>query len=188
MPRKKRTPAAEAVVAPPSLEAIAAAEPINPTPTAATRTEPDVFDQAIAARRAEQARGSEPAPASGPDARAAGAKGAKPGERAGPFQPDPFDFYSVALTDAKDGPRVRLYRSRRFNQVAVEFDEKPEQPVRERMHNEGYRWREAEGVWTKQLGEFRASGQLAAERLVIELANIIRAERGLAPVGQAVGA
>lgn len=185
MPRKKRTPAAESAVTPPTTEVIAAAEPINPTPTEAARTEPDVFDQAIAARQAEQARGGEPEPASGPDARAAAAK---PGERTGPFQPDPFDFYSVALTDAKDGPRVRLYRSRRFNQVAVKFDEKPEQPVRERMHNEGYRWREAEGVWTKQLGEYRVSGQLAAERLVTELANVIRAERGLTPVGQAVGA
>ena len=185
MPRKKRTPAIETVVTPPNPEPVAAAEPINPTPTEATGPEPDVFDQAIAARQAEQVRGGESASASGRDA---GAAGAKPGERAGPFQPDPFDFYSVALTDAKDGPRVRLYRSRRFNQVAVQFDEKPEQPIRERMHNEGYRWREAEGVWTKQLGEYRASGQLAAERLVTELANAIRAERGLTPVGQAVGA
>ena len=185
MPRKKRTPATETVVTPPSTEPVAAAGPSGPTPTEATGPEPDVFDRASAARQAEQTRGEEPAPASGPNARAAGVQ---PGERTGPFQPDPFDFYSVALTDAKDGPRVRLYRSRRFNQVAVQYDEKPEQPIRERMHNEGYRWREAEGVWTKQLGEFRASGQLAAERLVIELANIIRAERGLAPVGQAVGA
>ncbi len=185
MPRKKRTPAPETVVTPPSTEPVAAAEPSSPTPAEATGPEPDVFDRAIAARQAEQTRGDEPAPAPGPDARAAGVQ---PGERTGPFQPDPFDFYSVALTDVTDGPCVRLYRSRRYNQVAIQFDEKPELPVRERMHDEGYRWREAEGVWTKQLGEYRASGQLAAERLVTELANAIRAERGLAPVGQAVGA
>lgn len=185
MPRKKRTPAAEAVVTPPSTEAIAAAEPINPTPTEAARTEPDVFDQAIAARQAEEARGEEPVP---PTRQAEPSADAKAGEGKWQVQPDPHPFYSVALSDSNDGPRVRLYRSRRFNQVAVRFDEKPDEGVRQRMHDEGYRWRQAEGVWTKQLGEYRASGQLAAERLVDELANSIRAERGLAPVGQAVGA
>lgn len=185
MPRKKRTPAAEAVVTPPSTEAIAAAEPTSPTPTEATRTEPDVFDQAIAARQAERVRAEEAAPPARQDE---SRTDATEGERKWQVQPDPHGIYSVALTDATNGPRIHLYRSRRFNQVAVRFDEKPEQPVRERMHDEGYRWREAEGVWTKQLGEYRASGQLAAERLVTELANAIRAERGLAPAGQAVGA
>lgn len=185
MPRKKRTPATEIVVTPPSTEPVAAAEPSGPTPTEATGPEPDVFDRAIAARQAEQARGDEPAPPTRQDEPPADANA---GERKWQVQPDPHGIYSVALTDTNDGPRVHLYRSRRYNQVAVRFDEKPGQSVRERMHDEGYRWREAEGVWTKQLGEYRVSGQLAAERLVTELANAIRADCGLAPAGQAVGA
>jgi hypothetical protein len=184
MPRKKR-PAAEAVVTPQSPEAIAAAEPTSPTPTEATRTEPDVFDQAIAARQAERVRAEEAVPPARQDE---SPTVATVGERKWQVQPDPHGIYSVALTDANHGPRIHLYRSRRYNQVAVKFDEKPPQPVRERMHDEGYRWREAEGVWTKQLGQYRASGQLAAERLVTELANAIRAEHGLAPAGQAVSA
>jgi hypothetical protein len=43
-------------------------------------------------------------------------------------------------------------------------------------------------VWTIQLGEHKASGQLAAERLVVDLANDIRAEAGLPPAGRAVAA
>ena len=103
------------------------------------------------------------------------------------FQPDPFPLMSVSLGGDADAPRVRLYRSRRMNQVAVRFDEKPAEPHRQRLRDEGYKWRDAEGVWTKQLGDERASGQLAAERLVVELANAVRAEAGLAPVGRAVG-
>ena len=180
MPRKKRTPAAETV----DTSAVDAVQPTNPTPDESARTESDVFDQVIAARQAEQVRGEEPVPPSRPAEPLADAKA---GEGKWQLQPDPHPFYSIALSDSNDGPRIHLYRSRRFNQVAVRFDEKPDEAVRQRMHDEGYRWRQAEGVWTKQLGEYRASGQLAAERLVDELANGIRAERGLAPVGQAVG-
>ncbi|MFO0851855.1 MAG: hypothetical protein U0871_25310 [Gemmataceae bacterium] len=151
-------------------------------PTAAG--EPDVFDRAIAERQAV----TEPADellSRRPDAMGADEA---PDAKTWAGQPDPFPFLSVALTDANDGPRVRLYRSRRFNQMAIGFDEKPPEPVRQRLRDEGYKWREAEGVWTIQLGEHKASGQLAAERLVVDLANDIRAEAGLPPAGRAVAA
>ncbi len=42
-------------------------------------------------------------------------------------------------------------------------------------------------MWTKQLGDERASGQLAAERLACEIADAIRADAGLPPGGRAEG-
>jgi hypothetical protein len=169
MPARKRKPAKQSTEAtvPTVLEAQAPSEP-------------DVFDQVIAGQAvsqmaAEENRATEPqATSSGPATPVAA------------FQPDPFSVISVALTDSNDGPRVRLFRNRRFNQMAIQFDEKPPEEVRQRLRDEQYKWRDAEGVWTIQLGEQKASGQIAAERLVVELANSIRAEAWLPPVGRAM--
>ena len=162
MPAKRRKTTPPVATAPDS-----AASPTTTAP------ETVVFDRAIADRAAISA----PAPV--PES---------PRDDAGrAYQPDPFPGLTVALADGADAPRVRLFRCRRMNQVAVRFDEKPAEPHRQRLRDEGYKWRDAEGVWTKQLGDERASGQLAAERLVVELANAVRAEAGLAPVGRAVG-
>ncbi len=163
MPAKRRKTTPPVATAP---------DPIAPASPPTTH-EPDEFDRAIADRAAVPA----PAPVT-----------ESPRDDAGRvYQPDPFPHLTVALRDGADAPRVRLFRSRRMNQVAVRFDEKPAEPHRQRLRDEGYKWRDAEGVWTRQLGDERASGQLAAERLVVELANAVRAEAGLAPVGRAVG-
>lgn len=166
MPARKRKPAPEIA----DVTAPSAVEP--PAPAAA---EPDVFDEAIAARAA-----TPDGPAGADETRRA---------EAGPtaYQPDPFPFHTVPLGDGADAPGVRLFRNRRMNQVAVRFDEKPAEEVRQRMRDEGYKWREGEGVWTKQLGDHRATGQLAAERLVDEIGNAIRAGAGLPPVGRTPG-
>lgn len=184
MPRKKRTASPES----PTPEITTSPE-VAPLPDeGTTKHELDVFDQVIAARQAEATRNDEPtrtAPA------ADEGRGETSGRQNEPtssvsFQVDPQSIYSVALADTRDAPRITLYRSRKFNQVAIKFDERPDEWIRERMHNEGYRWRQAEGVWTKQLGERRVGGQLAAERLVSELANSIRSDRGLAPASLAM--
>lgn len=119
-------------------------KPINDTTTGpaaevatppAAASEPDVFDRVIAERQAT----TEPAgeqPSRRPDAAEADQS---PDAKTWAGQPDPFPFLSVALTDANDGPRVRLYRSRRFNQMAIGFDEKPPEPVRQRLRDEGYK-------------------------------------------------
>ena len=146
-------------------------------------TAPDVFDEIIAARE-------ETATESIPQTSTAAAESREQSDTPKPqmaFQPDPTPFMSISLAEGNDAPRIRLFRNRRMNQVAIRFDEKPDAPHRERLREEGYKWREAEGVWTKQLGEERASGQLAAERLVEEIANAIRIEGGLAPVGRSEG-
>lgn len=84
-------------------------------------------------------------------------------------QPDPFALMTVSLGPERDSPKMRLFRSNRLNQMAIGFDEKPEQKHRVRLREDGWRWREDEGVWTKQLDrERRASGQLEAERLFTE--------------------
>jgi hypothetical protein len=148
-------------------------------------TQPDVFDAAIAAREA--------APLSRPETPALAGEAVSPvavtpaDANRPAYQPDPFPALSIALGEGNDAPKMRLYRNRRMNQVAIQFDEKPEEPYRQRLRDEGYTWRGAEGVWTKQLGEQRASGQLAAERLVEELANTIRQDKGLAPAGRSAG-
>jgi hypothetical protein len=96
------------------------------------------------------------------------------------WQPDPFALRTITLGSDKDSPRMTLFRSNKLNQVAIRFDQKPAAEHRERLRVEGYRWREDEGVWTKQLDrERRATSQMEAERLFTAIGEAIRAELGL---------
>ncbi len=96
------------------------------------------------------------------------------------WQPDPFPLRKIALGMAKDSPTMTLYRSNKLNQVAIRFDERPAEEHRVKLREAGWKWREAEGVWTKQLDrERRAASQLEAERLFAEIGDAIRAARGL---------
>jgi hypothetical protein len=89
---------------------------------------------------------------------------------------------AVTLGPNLDSPRMRLYRSNRLNQMAIGFDERPEKEYREQLRENGWRWREDEGVWTKQLDrERRAVGHLEAERLFTEIGEAIRGDLGLEP-------
>lgn len=74
------------------------------------------------------------------------------------------------------------FRIRRHITHLATEDSRPEQQYRERLREDGWRWREDEGVWTKQLDrERRASSQLEAERLFTEIAEAIRGDLGLEP-------
>ena len=98
------------------------------------------------------------------------------------WQPDPVTLMTVSLGDERDSPKMRLYRSNRLNQMALGFDVRPEAQYRERLREDGWRWREDEGVWTKQLDrERRARSQLEAERLFAEIGDAIRGDLGLEP-------
>ena len=98
------------------------------------------------------------------------------------WQPDPFVLMAVSLGAERTSPRMRLYRSNRLNQMAIQFDERPEPHYRKQLREDGWRWREDEGVWTKQLDrERRAAGQLQAERLFTEISEAIRGDLGLEP-------
>jgi hypothetical protein len=96
--------------------------------------------------------------------------------------PDPFGATSVALTDNNDGPKVRLYRSQKFQQMAIQFDEKPDESIRQKLREDGWTWRGAEGVWTKQLGERPGQMHRQAEEFFQTIANELRQARGLEPV------
>lgn len=76
-----------------------------------------------------------------PDAAPAGdaAEPAKPGS------PNPFGVRA----DYQAG--VHLLEDRKFRQMQLRFDAKPADPIRQAMAEAGFRWRSAEGVWTKQI-------------------------------------
>jgi hypothetical protein len=102
------------------------------------------------------------------------------GEARKTWQPDPFALMTVPLGKGHDAPRMTLFRNNRYQQMAIRFDQKPAEHHRVALHAAGWLWREAEGVWTKQLDrDRRAASQLDAERLFHQLADAIRAELGL---------
>ena len=96
------------------------------------------------------------------------------------WEPDPHPLRTMALGLEKDSPKMTLFRSNKLNQLAIRFDEKPEEEHRLRLREAKWKWREDEGVWTKQMDrERRATSQMEAERLFTEIGEAMRAERGL---------
>jgi hypothetical protein len=114
------------------------------------------------------------------------AQQAKPDDKAWPAAPEPFGIQSIALSPENDGPRMRLLRSNKYQQIQIQFDDKPDEAVRARLNAEGWKWRSVEKVWTKQLDpDARWRTHADAERLFKELGDAIRVERGLAPTWEA---
>jgi hypothetical protein len=102
-------------------------------------------------------------------------------------QPDPFAIEEISLSDERDGPKMRLYRNQRFQQVAIQLDEKPDARYTALLRDAGFRWRGDDKVWTKQIDrDARWRTQAEAEKLFREIGNGIRGDRGLDPVA-AVG-
>lgn len=97
-------------------------------------------------------------------------------------RPDPFDEITIALSNSSDGPKMRLYRSKKFQQMAMQFDEKPDEAVLQRLRDDGWTWRTAEGVWTRQLGERPGEMHRQAQQLFESIASDIRQANGLEPV------
>ena len=148
--------------------------PVTPTPAEpppVTAAAPEATPQAI-----EPAAAVEPAAAEEQRQPATQAEDAPRRQ----WQPDPFSLLTISLGAKKDSPRMTLFRSNKLNQLAIRFDEKPEEEHRLQLRETGWRWREDEGVWTKQMDrERRASSQMEAERLFTEIGETIRAARGL---------
>jgi hypothetical protein len=141
-----------------------------PDASAAPASAPDVFDEAIAARQ------QPPAEAPGtPEPAATGFAGQVK-------RPDPFGEMTIALSNNNDGPKARLYRSHRFQQLAIQLDEKPDEGIRQRLRDDGWTWRPAEGAWTKQLGEQPGQTHRKAQAFFVAIANDIRQANGLEPV------
>lgn len=97
--------------------------------------------------------------------------------------PDPFSFEQVSLTEAKDGPKMRLLRSRRYSRLYIKFDEKPQDEVIEQLKEAGWIWGQKDRSWFLQLQQgTEVSTTIEAERIFQYLANQIRESQGLEPV------
>jgi hypothetical protein len=145
-----------------------------------------------------------PAQEAAPPAAVALAAERAPADRERPRLPDVSEQKQVLISPGPDGARLRLLRSRRYNQMQISADGELPDKVKEQLHAAGWRDRtEVEGIWTRQLpprARPDAEGQepakpawptvLEAERFFEKLANEMRADRGMPPVrlGTAAGA
>jgi hypothetical protein len=88
--------------------------------------------------------------------------------------PDP---YGIAV-DTVAG--VRLFESRRDRQMAIKFENKPSQPVIDKMHEEGWNWKPADKIWARPLwADSAMSTRIEAERLYQDVCKMIRQEKGI---------
>ena len=108
--------------------------------------------------------------------------------------PDVMEQKTVRVSP--DGDKLRLLQSRRYNQLQISHDGAIPDWARERLKADGWRDRvEDEGIYTKQLPPRAQPGEedpersaarrragFEADRFLEQLANDIRAERGMAPV------
>ena len=118
---------------------------------------------------------------------------------AAPRFPDVREMKSVNLGPDRDSPRLRLLRNYRFNQMQIRSDEELPAKYHEPLKAEGWTERPDEGIWTKQLPR-RSNNEngeepqpawptvLDAERLFQDIADAIRADKGLPPLAQERGA
>jgi hypothetical protein len=145
----------------------------------ADNSKPDVFDEQIAARQAEAAT------AAREQAERAEPEGS---ERTRVRLPDPYNLVTISLSDEKTGPKVRLLRSRQHGDLWLQFDQNPGQEITSAIKDEGWHWearagyQDHKGAWVKPLEPGNEwSNEMDAKALLKDVANRIRAERGLEP-------
>jgi hypothetical protein len=106
--------------------------------------------------------------------------------------PEPFGRHTI---DIGDGRRLKLLRSNRWQQAQIVFtapegqDAKPDAQYTRWLRDNGWSWRAEERAWTKQFDRnteearyARANSDLATQQEFIELANLIRQDKGMEPV------
>lgn len=101
------------------------------------------------------------------------------------FQPDPHGIGYIALSDQKDGPSMRLFRSRQDQSMAITFDDKPGPEVIEKLKDDGFRWHPGNKAWMLPMergSEWRAHAD--AEKTFKEVGGMIREAAGLEASGQ----
>ena len=91
---------------------------------------------------------------------------------------------TVTLGASNADPKMRLLRSFRYRQVQVRFDQDPDDKYKLMLKEAGWRDRtQEEGIWTKQIPKDSGWQPAAdAERLFKQIANEIRADKGLGAV------
>lgn len=88
--------------------------------------------------------------------------------------PDPFKIAGDYLAG------VHLFESRQDRQTAIKFDEKPSQPVLDKLKEAGYRWNASDRIWAHPVQQGSALGtRIDAERLYQEVRDVIRQEKGI---------
>ena len=99
--------------------------------------------------------------------------------------------------DIGDGRSMRFFRSERFQQARIEFyapegeHPKPDAKYTQWLGDHDWTWRKEEKAWTKQLARnteeqrfARANSDLTLHLEFIELANLIRHDKGMESVSQ----
>lgn len=75
---------------------------------------------------------------------------------------------------------VRLFEKRRDRQMAIKFEDKPGQDVRDRMKDAGYRWNSRDMMWVKPFeADTAMTTRIEAERLYQEVRDMLRQEKGI---------
>jgi hypothetical protein len=75
---------------------------------------------------------------------------------------------------------VRLFESKRDRQMAIKFEDKPSQPVIDKLKEAGYRWNPADKFWTHPVTEDAVhTTRVDAKRLYEEVRQMIRQEKGI---------
>jgi hypothetical protein len=99
--------------------------------------------------------------------------------------PDPRGQKIAALGADRNGPKIELLRSHRYNQMQVRSDEPLSEKHQGMLTQAGWTDRmEKEGIWTKQLPKEQEKWRdvADAEKLFKQIANEMRADKGLGPV------
>jgi hypothetical protein len=103
----------------------------------------------------------------------------KVGQKKFPPIPDPFGI----ATDVLAG--VRLFESRKDRQTAIKFGEgspedKPSQPVIDKLKEAGYRWNPLHKIWAHPVrAESALATRIEAEQLFQDISRMIRREKGI---------
>jgi hypothetical protein len=94
----------------------------------------------------------------------------------------PADPFGIAKDNIAG---VRLFESKQDRQMAIKFGEgrpedKPSQPVIDKMKEAGYRWNPSDRIWAYPVRSDSAmSTRIEAERLYQEVCKMIRQEKGI---------
>jgi hypothetical protein len=99
---------------------------------------------------------------------------ARVGQKKRVSAPDPFGI----ATDYLAG--VRLLESKQDRQMAIKFEDKPNQAVIDTMKEAGYRWNPSDRIWAHPVRPESAMGtRIEAERLYQQVRQMIRMEKGI---------
>jgi len=75
---------------------------------------------------------------------------------------------------------IRLFESKRDRQMAIKFEDKPSQPVIDKLKEAGYHWNPTDKIWAHPVREDAArTTRIDAERLYQEVRQMIRQEKGI---------